>query len=103
MSVAIYRLLLGLLPPALRRWQFDMEEVFALQLADAWAEAGLTGAGRVWWCAIAELLTLAVPRALLPVASLAGTGVIFFGLVWALGNSIVLSAICHRLLAKLGG
>jgi hypothetical protein len=35
MSEAIYRALLRCYPAELRRWEEDMAEVFALQLADA--------------------------------------------------------------------
>jgi hypothetical protein len=39
----------------------------------------------------------------IPIVSLAGSGTLFFGLIWALGNSLALLALYHRLLAKLGG
>jgi hypothetical protein len=80
MSAAIYRLLLRLYPEEIRRsWEEEMVETFALQLQ------------------------LAREGMAIPIVSLASSGAVFFGLTWALGNSLALRLLYHRLLDKLGG
>jgi hypothetical protein len=110
MSAALYRLLLRLYPVDIRRrWEAEMAETFALQLADAWQDARWRGAFAVWRCALAEIFQVALPAqaaregVVIPIVSLAGSGTLFFGLIWALGNSLALLSLYHRLLAKLGG
>lgn len=96
MSAAIYRLLLRLYPREFRqRWEEEMVDTFALQLADGWFDA--------WSCALAELLPAAREGLAIPIVSLAGSGTILFGLTWALVNPTVLVSLYHRLLQKLGG
>jgi hypothetical protein len=96
MSAAIYRLLLRLYPREFRqRWEEAMVDTFTLQLADGWLDA--------WWCALAELLPAAREGLAIPIVSLAGSGTVFFSLMWALENSTVLNSLCRHLFAKLGG
>ena len=96
MSAALFRLLLRLYPAEFRRrWEEELVDTFTLQLADGWFDA--------WSCALAELLPTAREGLVIPVVSLAGSGTLFLGLMWALGNSPVLVSLYHRLLAKLGG
>lgn len=109
-GIEIYRILLRLYPNEIRRrWEREIMETFALQLADAWQEAGWGGVRQVWCCAVAELFQIALPlqvaRAALviPAVSLAGSGAIFFGLTWALENSLVLRVLYRHLVTKLGG
>jgi hypothetical protein len=105
-----YRILLRLYPGEIRRrWEREMMETFALQLGDAWQEGGWGGVLQVWCCAVAELFQIALPlqvaRAalLIPIVSLAGSSAIFFGLTWALENSLVLRGLYRHLITKLGG
>ena len=104
----IYRILLRLYPNEIRgRWEREITDTFALQLADAWKEAGWGGVLQVGFCAVAELFQIALPlqaaRLVIPVASLAFSFAILFGLTWTLKNSLVLRALYHHLIAKLGG
>lgn len=104
----IYRILLRLYPNEIRRrWEREITDTFALQLADAWQEAGWGGVLEVWFCAVAELFQIALPlqaaRLVIPVVSLAGSFAILFGLTWTLENSLVLRALYRHLIAKLGG
>ena len=96
MSVRIYRLLLRLYPREFRlRWEGEMLETFALQVAHGQLDA--------WRSVLPELLLATRHGLAIPVVSLAGSGVILFSLTWALGNSIVLLHLFHRLMVKLGG
>jgi hypothetical protein len=96
MSTAIYRLLLRLYPAEFRRrWEEEMVEVFTLQLSDGWLDA--------WRCALAELPAISSEGLAVPIVSLASSGTLFFGLMWALGNSRLLASLYHRLIAKFGG
>ena len=110
MSAVIYRLLLRLYPGALRRrWAQEMVDTFALQLHDARQEAGWAGVLQTWFCAVAEIFQVALPlqaaraAVVIPVISVAGSSAIFFGLFWALENSLALRVFCRQLFAKLGG
>lgn len=101
MSSLVYRLLLHLYPVEIRaRWGEEMVEVFESQLSDAWLEA--------WLCAVAELFRIALPlRAarevvVISFVSVSASGVLFFCLIWALGNSIRLLTLSHHLFAKFG-
>lgn len=96
MSPALYRLLLRLYPAEFRRrWEEAMVDAFTLQLADGWLDA--------WTCALSELVPAAGEGLAVPAAALAGSGTLFFGLLWALGNSPVLVSLYHHAVAKLGG
>lgn len=102
MNAAIYRILLRLYPADLReRWGEEMVDTFALQLDDGWFDA--------WSCALTELLRVALPLqarrdgVVIPVVALAGSGTLLFALTWALGNSIAMLSLYHRLIEKLGG
>lgn len=102
MSTAIYRLLLRLYPSEIRRrWEEEMVETFALQLADGPVEA--------WFRTVMELFQIAFPRwaaekrLMIPLLSGAASGTLFFGLFWALGNSLRLLSLYHHVLVKLGG
>jgi len=96
MNAALYRLLLLLYPAEFRRrWEEEMVYTFQLQLADGWFEA--------WWCAFAELSTIAPEGLAIPVISLAGAGGILFGLTWALANGRELGSLFQHLFAELGG
>jgi hypothetical protein len=86
-----------------------MADTFALQLADALREERWTSVIATWYYALADLVLIALPLQLgrsalvIPVAAVTSAGVIFFGLVWALQNSLALSALYHHAFAKLGG
>ena len=110
MSRAIYRLLLVLYPGVIRRrWEQEMAETFELQLADAWRETRWRGVLEVWFYAVAEIFRIALPlqaargNLVIPIVSLASSGAIFFGLIWALGNSLALLSLYDRWLGKCGG
>ena len=81
---------------------------FALQLADAWQDR-VAGSVRGVALRAGGDLSVALPAqaaregVAIPIVSLAGSGTLFFGLIWALGNSPALLPLYHRLLAKLGG
>jgi hypothetical protein len=109
-STTIYRLLARLYPDEMRRrWEPEMADTFALQLADAVREERWSGVIATWYCALAELFQIALPSRLaraalvVPMAALAGAGAIFYGLAWALQNSQVLEALYHHAFARLGG
>ncbi len=96
MSAAIYRMLLRIYPAEFRRrWESEMVEVFTCQLADDWFDA--------WRCALPELLMMSREGLAVPTIALASSGAIFFGLMWALGNSTVLASLYRHLITKLGG
>ena len=102
LSGALYRLILVLYPPDVRRvYGGEMADTFAQQLAEAWEENRAAGVIQVWWLALLELPAIALPRQLarraliIPVVSLIGTSTLFFSLVWALQHSLVLSAWYH--------
>jgi hypothetical protein len=97
-SREIYRLLIRLYPDTLQR-QFaaEMLDVFEEQLADAWAEKGVSGFARVWGCVMAEVLNgPAAQRTLrtvfgVPGASLVSSSALFLLFFWASG----LAKVCH--------
>ncbi len=102
MSTWIYRLLLRLYPRDLRgRWEEEMVDAFEAQLSDGWLNA--------WSCAVIELFQVAIPlrttdkAVVIPLVSVVANGMLFFGLTWALGNSMKMLAAYHKLLARLGG
>jgi hypothetical protein len=110
LSAKFYRLLARLYPDEIRRrWEPEMADTFALQLADAWRERGWPAVIATWYYALAELFQIALPLQLtraalvIPVAALAGAGAMFFGLIWALQNPLTLSALYHHTFGKLGG
>jgi hypothetical protein len=109
-SAALYGWLARLYPDEIRRrWEAEMTDTFALQLAEAWREPGWTGVIATWYYALAELFAIALPRQLLragllvPVGALTAAGVIFYGLAWALQNSLALNRIFYRAFGKLWG
>jgi hypothetical protein len=61
-SVRLYAAALPLYPPDLRRdFGAEMADAFAQDLADALQRNGMRGVMRVWYCAISELLRIALP------------------------------------------
>ncbi|MBS1875073.1 MAG: hypothetical protein JSU00_17785 [Acidobacteria bacterium] len=101
MNKLAYRLLLWLYPVEVRiRWGEDMVDIFARQLDESWLGA--------WSCALAELFQIALPSwvsrdiLVLSLVSSSVSATIFFGLIWALGNSIRLLEISHQLFARSG-
>jgi hypothetical protein len=62
LSERIYGALLLLYPPDLRH-EFgpEMSELFREDLDDAWRGRGFAGAVSVWWCALSEVLRIALP------------------------------------------
>jgi hypothetical protein len=110
LSAKLYSLLARLYPDEIRRrWEPEMADTFALQLADALREKRWTSLIATWYCALADLVLIALPLQLgraalvIPVAAVTAAGVILFGLVWALQNSLALSALYHHAFGKLGG
>ena len=68
-SSQLFRFTVGLYPPELReRFGDEMELVLEEMLRDAWRDSGFLGAMRVWRSALVELLTVALPSRLAPVA-----------------------------------
>lgn len=64
-NARIYAAVLPLYPPDLRRdFGAEMTEVFLEDLAEAWRNAGLAGAIRVWSRAAWEIARIALPRQL---------------------------------------
>lgn len=86
-----------------------MVEAFTLQLSDARREAGWMGELQVWYCAVAEIFRIALPlqaargALVIPIVSVASSGAVFFGLTWALQNSLALHVAYRHWLDKLGG
>ena len=96
MSARIYRLLLRLYPREFRlRWEEEMVETFALHIAHDRLDA--------WRSVVPELLLATGEGLTLPLVSVAGSGLVLFSLTWALGNSVVMLHLFHRLIVKLGG
>jgi hypothetical protein len=61
-SSRIYEGMLLLYPSDLRHdFGLEMVEVFNEDVAEAWRTRGSAGVIRVWWCAVREVLTIAVP------------------------------------------
>jgi len=59
---AAYRNLLTVYPEEFRReYAPELSLVFAEDLADAWSERGAAGACQVWWCALGEVVRIALP------------------------------------------
>jgi hypothetical protein len=57
-----YGAVLLLYPAELRRdFGMEMRELFGEDLADAWRSSGVAGVLRVWWCAVCEILRIAIP------------------------------------------
>jgi hypothetical protein len=58
----IYSGMLLLYPADLRRdFGQEMIELFGEDLAEAWQSSGVAGLLRVWWCAVCEILRVAIP------------------------------------------
>ena len=109
-SVRLYRALTYLYPLEIRdRWESEMADTFALQMADARRSGRRSTVAAVWYYALAELLQIALPRRLaratlvIPVSALTAAGALMFGFMWALLNSLTLKAIFHHTFAKFGG
>jgi hypothetical protein len=109
-SARVYSLLARLYPDEMRRrWEQEMADTFGLQLADALRDERWTSVIAVWYYALADVVLIALPLQLgraalvIPVAAVTGASVILWGLVWALENSLTLSALYHHAFGKLGG
>jgi hypothetical protein len=74
-----------------------MLDVFEEQVAEAWAEKGVSGLARVWGCVIAEALNGPAAQKTLnvvfgvPGASLVSSSALFLLFFWASG----LAKVCH--------
>jgi len=61
-SAAAYGKLLILYPEELRReFAAEISLVFDEDVADAWRERGAVGVSQVWWCALCEVMRIALP------------------------------------------
>jgi hypothetical protein len=62
LSARVYGGMLLLYPLDLRR-EFgpEMGELFGEDLMDGWRSSGFAGVLRVWWCAVCEVLRVAIP------------------------------------------
>lgn len=61
-NTRIYSGILRLYPPELRsEFGPEMSELFAEDLNDAWRSRGVVGVVRTWWCALCEVLRIALP------------------------------------------
>jgi hypothetical protein len=62
LSTRVYGGFLKLYPPDLRaEFGPEMRELFSEDLSDAWRSKGLIGVIGVWWCALCEILRIALP------------------------------------------
>lgn len=62
LSARVYGGILLLYPPDLRRdFGPEMNQLFGEDLADAWRSSRLAGVLGVWWCAVCEVLRVAIP------------------------------------------
>ncbi|HWC95474.1 MAG TPA: hypothetical protein VG456_01960 [Candidatus Sulfopaludibacter sp.] len=109
-ATKLYRALTYLYPAEFRRrWKEELTDTFALQITDSFREDRWTNAIATCCHAFAELILTGLPLQLtrvalvLPLAAVAGAGAIFYGLVWALQNSLALRALYHHAVGKLGG
>src|SRR5689334_23545795 len=107
LSNRAYVILLRLYPPEIRqRWEHEMAETFAFLVEDTWQERGIAGVTRIWYRELAELFQIALPLQVVrptvvaPVISIASNMAIFWGLIWALQNSLALKALGRSLLHK---
>jgi len=83
-SRRLFRLTLALYPRELReRFGDEMELVFEELVADAWRDGGVIAALRVWAFTLKELMTVAVPNRLAPIAVPAIA--VVTALVWFIG------------------
>ena len=97
-NARIYAAVLPLYPPELRRdFGAEMTEVFAEDLAEAWRNAGLPGAIRVWCCAAWEIARIALPRHLENPA----IGVPFLSFIQSVGALTTEMLISHGRLSAL--
>lgn len=91
--------------PAALRHAFgdEMREVFEWQIRDAWENCGWSALLRVLLCATRELFSEALPAAagsppvIAAASSCVCTGVVFWGLLWALQNPSAVKEIGDRL------
>jgi hypothetical protein len=109
-SATVYRRLVRLYPNELRRrWEREIGDTFALQIADALRERQWTAMIAIWYYALVELLLIALVERLargtlaLVLAALTGASAVFYGLLWALANPLTLKTLYHHGLAKFGG
>jgi len=110
LNTRLYRILAMAYPEEFRRrWEPEMADTFELLLADAIREKRWTAVAGAWYTAGAELLLIAVPLHIarltlaVPLAAVAGAGAMFYGLLWALQNSLALRALYHHAITQLGG
>ncbi len=83
-SSRLFRWTLALYPREFReRFGDEMELLLEEMMADAWREHGLLGALRIWISSIWELVTVAIPTRLEPVAVPALA--VATALVWFIG------------------
>jgi hypothetical protein len=62
LNARAYGIVLLLYPADLRReFGLEMRELFGEDLADGWRNSGAAGVLRVWWCAVCEILRIAIP------------------------------------------
>jgi len=62
LSTRVYGGILTLYPPELRsEFGPEMRELFSEDLKDAWRNSGLVGVIGIWWCALCEILRIALP------------------------------------------
>jgi hypothetical protein len=101
---------LRLYPTALREaFGADMSDVFAEQMADAWAEGGWPMALRVIGCAFQELFTEGLPALASSPTVMAGAiafvcnTVGFWFLLWMLQNPLAVKALGDRVTRTLWG
>jgi hypothetical protein len=88
-----------LLYPADFRHEFgcEMAMIFEEQLEDAFRR-GFSEVTLVWWCAVRETLTLALPMrasdpaVIAPAVSWVATSAVMLPLMWALNNPLALNA-----------
>jgi len=104
LSCSVYRTLLVIYPRALRTaFGQEMVEVFGQQIRNAASDGGTWGVLRVWFYALYELFTIALPLqaantvVIIPMISLISSCVIFLGLLWTLQNPAMLNDWMHRL------
>jgi hypothetical protein len=109
-STRLYRILTLAYPEEFRRrWEPEMADTFELLLTAAIREKRWTAVAGAWYTVATELLLIAAPLQLanltliVPLAAVAGAGAMFYGLVWALQNSLALRALYHHAITQLGG
>ncbi len=104
LSGKVYGLLTRLYPAEFRsRWEAELADTFAQEVADAGRRDGWRGVVAAWFWALAEVPGIVLtPRiaggaVVVPVTATFGAGAVFYGMMWALGNSQALRALYHRM------